>query len=242
MSHEWGYSDHNGPDKWCEKFEIANGTRQSPIDIQTSGASYDKSLKPLKLHYDPSTSLEILNNGHSIQVTFADDDDSSILTEGPISGKYRLKQFHFHWGASDDKGSEHTVDGKCYPAELHLVHWNTEYPSFVEAVSKPDGLAVVGVFLENGAENPNLQALLDAMDAIKFKACLPIQLHGKQNSFTNFDPTVLLPKSLDYWTYLGSLTTPPLYESVTWIVCKQSISVSSEQVLLMTQFISVIQA
>lgn len=68
-----------GPDKWCEKFEIANGTRQSPIDIQTSGASYDKSLKPLKLHYDPSTSLEILNNGHSIQVTFADDDDSSSL-------------------------------------------------------------------------------------------------------------------------------------------------------------------
>nr|AEY83562.1 carbonic anhydrase 2 [Gymnocypris przewalskii]AEY83563.1 carbonic anhydrase 2 [Gymnocypris przewalskii ganzihonensis] len=221
MSKAWGYANHNGPEKWCESFPVANGPRQSPIDIQPSGASYDDSLKALKLQYDPSTSLDILNNGHSFQVTFADDDDSSTLTEGPISGKYRLKQFHFHWGASDDKGSEHTVEGKCYPAELHLVHWNTAYPSFGEAASKPDGLAVVGVFLEIGAENPSLQKLLDAMDAIKCK--------GTQTSFTNFDPTVLLPKSLDYWTYLGSLTTPPLLESVTWIVCKQSVSVSSEQ-------------
>lgn len=69
-----------------------------------------------------------------------------------------------------------------------------------------------------------------------------IILQGKQTSFTNFDPADLLPESLDYWTYPGSLTTPPLYESVTWIVCKQTISVSSAQVLLMTQFIPVIQA
>lgn len=68
-----------GPEKWCENFPIANGPRQSPIDIQPSGASHDESLKPLKLQYDPSTSLDILNNGHSFQVTFADDDDSSSL-------------------------------------------------------------------------------------------------------------------------------------------------------------------
>lgn len=56
-------------------------------------------------------------------------------------------------------------------------------------------------------------------------------LQGKQTTFAGFDPTALLPSSLDYWTYLGSLTTPPLLESVTWIVCKEPISVSSEQVL-----------
>lgn len=43
---------------------------------------------------------------------------SPALTEGPITGIYRLKQFHFHWGASDDKGSEHTVAGKMFPAEV----------------------------------------------------------------------------------------------------------------------------
>ncbi|XP_034561956.1 carbonic anhydrase 2 [Notolabrus celidotus] len=217
----WGYACNNGPDKWADNFPIANGVRQSPIDIVPGAASYDAGLKPLNLKYDPSNCLEILNNGHSFQVTFADDSDSSTLKDGPISGTYRLKQFHFHWGKSDDRGCEHTVAGTKYPSELHLVHWNTKYPSFGEAASQPDGLAVVGVFLKIGAKNDNLQKVLDAFDSIKAK--------GKQTTFAGFDPSTLLPSCLDYWTYDGSLTTPPLLESVTWIVCKEPISVSCEQ-------------
>lgn len=53
---------------------------------------------------------------------------------------------------------------------------------------------------------------------------------GKQTRFTNFDPLSLLPPSWDYWTYPGSLTVPPLLESVTWIVLKQPINISSQQV------------
>nr|KAF6404560.1 carbonic anhydrase 13 [Rousettus aegyptiacus] len=84
---------------------------------------------------------------------------------------------------------------------LHVVHWNSDkYPSFVEAAHAPDGLAVLGVFLQ-----------------------------GKQTRFTNFDPLSLLPPSRDYWTYPGSLTVPPLLESVTWIVLKQPINISSQQ-------------
>lgn len=221
MSMPWGYHKNNGPDTWADNFPVANGPRQSPIDIVPGEASYDAGLKPLNLKYDPSTSLDILNNGHSFQVTFADDTDSSTLRDGPISGTYRLKQFHFHWGASDDKGSEHTVAGTKYPAELHLVHWNTKYASFAEAAGQPDGLAVVGVFLEIGEKNASLQKVLDSFQDIKAK--------GKQTTFVGFDPTSLLPACLNYWTYDGSLTTPPLLESVTWIVCKQPISVSSEQ-------------
>ncbi|KAM9775024.1 carbonic anhydrase 1-like [Syngnathus typhle] len=221
MSHAWGYAANNGPDKWSASFPIADGPRQSPIDINPGLASYDGALKPLSLKYDPGTCLDILNNGHSFQVTFSDDTDSSVLTGGPVSGVYRLKQFHFHWGASDDKGSEHTVSGNKYPAELHLVHWNTKYGNFGEAASKPDGLAVVGVFLQIGDENASLQKVLHAFGAIKTK--------GKQTTFKGFDPSSLLPSCLDYWTYDGSLTTPPLLESVTWIVCKDAISVSSAQ-------------
>lgn len=66
-----------GPDKWADNFPIANGPRQSPIDIAPAKASYDAGLKPLNLKYDPSTCLDILNNGHSFQVTFVDDSDSS---------------------------------------------------------------------------------------------------------------------------------------------------------------------
>lgn len=46
---------------------------------------------------------------------------SAGLKDGPISGTYRLKQFHFHWGASDDRGSEHTVAGTKYPAEVKML-------------------------------------------------------------------------------------------------------------------------
>ncbi|XP_023657703.1 carbonic anhydrase-like [Paramormyrops kingsleyae] len=221
MSQGWGYAPENGPDKWAEKFSIADGPRQSPIDICPGAAQYEPDLQPLILKYDPGTSSSIINSGYSIQVDFADDTDSSTLTGGPISGTYRLRQFHFHWGASDDRGSEHTVDGTKFPAELHLVHWNTKYPRFAEAAAQPDGLAVVGVFLQISDANPHLQTVLDVLDAVKTK--------GKQTTFTDFDPSILLPGSLDYWTYDGSLTTPPLLESVTWIVLKEPISVSSDQ-------------
>uniref|UniRef100_A0A8C6FI78 Carbonic anhydrase 1 n=1 Tax=Moschus moschiferus TaxID=68415 RepID=A0A8C6FI78_MOSMO len=84
---------------------------------------------------------------------------------------------------------------------LHLVHWNSaKYPSFADAASHADGLAIVGVLVKN-----------------------------KQAPFTDFDPSALLPSSPDYWTYFGSLTHPPLHESVTWVIFKESISVSSEQ-------------
>ncbi|KAM4624608.1 carbonic anhydrase [Polymixia lowei] len=221
MSHGWGYGPTNGPDTWAEEFPIAKGTRQSPINIIPNEVHYDPSLRALKLKYDPSNSKDIINNGHTFQVDFVDDEDTCILTGGPISGIYRLRQFHFHWGARDDRGSEHTVNGIKFPCELHLVHWNTKYPSFGEAVSQPDGLAVVGVFLKIGAANPRLQKVLDALMAINSK--------GKQTSFAKFDPKTLLPGSLDYWTYDGSLTTPPLLESVTWIVLKEPISVSPAQ-------------
>lgn len=59
-----------------------------------------------------------------------------------------------------------------------------------------------------------------------------ISFQGKKALFTNFDPSCLLPKSLDYWTYFGSLTVPPLLESVIWIVLREPISVCSEQVSL----------
>ena len=73
------------------------------------------------------------------------------LKGGPLNGEYELWQFHAHWGNDEKKGSEHTVDGKCYAAELHLVHWNrTNYPSPNVAAGQGDGLAVLGLFIELG--------------------------------------------------------------------------------------------
>lgn len=71
------------------------------------------------------------------------------LRGGPLgSDVYKLQQWHCHWGARNGEGSEHTVDGRSFSGELHLVHWNTsKYNSFAEAAGQADGLAVLGVFL-----------------------------------------------------------------------------------------------
>ncbi|XP_040849597.1 carbonic anhydrase 2 isoform X1 [Ochotona curzoniae] len=223
MSHHWGYGKHNGPEHWHKEFPIANGERQSPIDIDTHAAKHDASLKPLQVCYEQPISRRIINNGHSFNVEFDDSNDKAVLKDGPLEGTYRLIQFHFHWGSADGQGSEHTVNKKKYAAELHLVHWNTKYGDFGKAVQHPDGLAVLGIFLKIGSANPGLQRIVDTLSSIKTK--------GKSVDFANFDPRGLIPGSLDYWTYPGSLTTPPLLECVTWIVLKEPISVSSEQML-----------
>uniref|UniRef100_A0A8B9XJB8 Carbonic anhydrase n=1 Tax=Bos mutus grunniens TaxID=30521 RepID=A0A8B9XJB8_BOSMU len=221
-SPDWGYDGENGPEHWGKLYPIANGNNQSPIDIKTSETKRDPSLKPLSVSYNPATAKEIVNVGHSFHVNFEDSDNRSVLKGGPLSESYRLRQFHFHWGITDDCGSEHLVDGAKFSAELHLVHWNSaKYTSFADAASQADGLALIGVLVKVGQANPNLQKVLDALKAVKNK--------NKKAPFTNFDPSVLLPPSLDYWAYSGSLTHPPLHESVTWIIFKETISVSSEQ-------------
>ncbi|XP_040343409.1 carbonic anhydrase 13 isoform X2 [Herpailurus yagouaroundi] len=218
----WGYGEHNGPIHWNKFFPIADGDQQSPIEIKTKEVKYDSSLRPLSIKYDANSAKIISNSGHSFSVDFDDTEDKSVLRGGPLTGNYRLRQFHLHWGSADDHGSEHVVDGVRYAAELHVVHWNSDkYPSFVEAAHEPDGLAVLGVFLQIGEHNSQLQKITDILDSIKEK--------GKQTRFTNFDPLSLLPPSWDYWTYPGSLTVPPLLESVTWIVLKQPINISSQQ-------------
>ncbi|XP_056610086.1 carbonic anhydrase 7 isoform X2 [Triplophysa dalaica] len=220
--HHWGYGEANGPAEWHKGYPLAQGSRQSPIDIVPGSAVYDTSLSPISLFYDNCTSINITNNGHSVVVEFVDIDDRSVIQGGPLDNMYRLKQFHFHWGGKGCGGSEHTVAGKIYPSELHLVHWNSvKYKSFGEAAAAPDGLAVLGIFLEIGIEHKGLHQITDAMYMVKFK--------GTVADFKGFNPKCLLPLSLDFWTYPGSLTTPPLFESVTWIVLKDPLFLSEKQ-------------
>lgn len=74
------------------------------------------------------------------------------------------------------------------------------------------------------------RVFLSAVESAPLKSVRCFLAQGKQTRFTNFDPLSLLPPSWDYWTYPGSLTVPPLLESVTWIIFKQPVSISSQQV------------
>ncbi|XP_073085883.1 carbonic anhydrase 3 isoform X1 [Manis javanica] len=199
MAKEWGYASHNGPDHWHELYPIAKGDKQSPIELHTKDIKHDPSLLPWSTSYDPGSAKTILNNGKTCRVVFDDSYDRSMLRGGPLTGPYRLRQFHLHWGSSDDHGSEHTVDGVKYAAEI-------------------------------GPEKGEFQLLLDALDKIKTK--------GKETPFTKFDPSCLFPACRDYWTYHGSFTTPPCEECIVWLLLKEPITVSSDQMAKLRSLLS----
>lgn len=121
--------------------------------------------------------------------------------------KYDLVQFHFH------HPSEHLLAGKRLDLECHFVHRSSE-----------GALAVVGVFIRPGARNAALAPLFDAMPA---KEGPEVKAAG------TIDPAALMPKSGGYFRYMGSLTTPPCAEGLTWTVFKEPIEASPEQI---TQF------
>ncbi|XP_076321962.1 carbonic anhydrase 13-like [Tachypleus tridentatus] len=231
MATEWGYETHNGPATWSSKFPAAAGSRQSPINIDPSEAKVDPKLKdsPLTWNYDLVECTTLSNTGHGWKVQVNSKEPN--LQGGPLENKYQLIQFHCHWGKTSTTGSEHTISGEAFPAEIHLVHWNPDkYKSFEEGASNGDGLAVLGIFLQIGDEHPALKKISDKMSDIIYKDT-SVALSE------DFNPAELIPGKLlfycrkqSYWTYLGSLTTPPCYESVTWdLVLKNPIQVSEDQ-------------
>ena len=136
----------------------------------------------------------------------------------------QVLQLHAHWGDKSGYGSEHTVDGKSFDAELHIVHFNTKYVFPGEALDKEDGLAVLGIFITVGdQDHPEFEKICKRFTDIE-NAKEIVQLEDELN-INN-----LIPGNQTFFTYPGSLTTPPLYESVIWIVFKQEIKISQRQV------------
>ena len=119
------------------------------------------------------------------------------------SGEYQLLQFHFH------TPSEEKINGTSFPLVAHLVHKNA------------DGkLAVIAVLFKEGKENPALTSIFATMPKVEGKAALP----------ANFDATALLPNSLGFYAFTGSLTTPPCSEGVAWQVLNTPVEISKAQI------------
>jgi carbonic anhydrase len=118
--------------------------------------------------------------------------------------RYELVQFHFH------RPSEERVDGRQFDMVVHLVHKDI------------DGrLAVVAVLLERGAAQPIIQNVWNN---------LPLEKGDEIAARGTLNPADLLPAERNYFTYMGSLTTPPCSEGVLWMVMKQPVQVSAEQI------------
>ncbi len=196
----WSYEGDGGPRHWgtiSKMFTMcAQGKEQSPIDI--TGASDSPNLPSLEFNYK-TTPLKIKNNGHTVQLDYQ---EGSHLKIGDQT--YQLLQFHFH------SPSEHTLNGKSFDMELHLVHRN-----------KLGQLAVVGVFMNKGAENPFINSLWKYLPKTKDKVNEAKDLVNILNA---------LPKKKSYYSYSGSLTTPPCSEGVKWMVLETPMEVSESQI------------
>jgi len=226
MANNWGYGEHNGPDHWHKWFPLASsGTRQSPIDIITSTCKKKENLTEVSTSYTPVSGLRLENTGASWMLKM--EQMESTLTGGPLQGEYKVAQMHAHWGNTEGMGSEHTLDGKSFDAELHIVHYNTKYGDIGSAVDKLDGLAVLGMFLKCGQKkHEELEKICQSLEDVEMK-------HDATALQDAIDPNLFLPQTKNYYTYPGSLTTPPLLESVTWIVFKEPIEVSKDQLVAM---------
>jgi carbonic anhydrase len=197
----WSYQGENGPENWGElsaKYALCrDGKNQSPIDLV---ADFKVGLPELVFEYH-GTPLRETHNGHTIMLTVA---GGNFLDVPEKSWRYELQQGHFH------SPSEHTVGGQTYPMEIHLVH-----------LAEDGQIAVVGVMVEEGEENPMLNRIWSFM---------PEQVgESTQSPLTVFEAGVL-PPTRNYFTYDGSLTTPPCTEGIQWFVLRDPLSASAGQI------------
>ena len=117
---------------------------------------------------------------------------------------YELQQFHFH------HPSEHLLSGRPFDLECHFVHR-----------SAAGDLAVIGVFVTPGEANRALAPIWQAM---------PRQEGPERDAGTVIQPGTLLPAARGYYRYMGSLTTPPCTQGITWTLLQQPIEASPEQI------------
>jgi len=196
----WSYEGKEGPKEWgkldSSYAACRMGHTQSPIDIKGAKKA---DLPSLKFDYN-SVPLNIIDNGHTIQVNYA---PGSTLSVGDKA--YELKQFHFH------HPSEEHINGRGYELVAHLVHSDAE-----------GHLAVVAVLLDKGSANAFLETVWKNFPSAKGQA---VDVAG-----VTLNVKDLLPADYGYYTFKGSLTTPPCTEGVTWYVLKSPTSLSLGQI------------
>lgn len=143
--------------------------------------------------------LVLANDGHTLRVRLR---GAGELVLGGT--RYRLEQFHFH-----TPGGE-TLRGEAFPFSAHVLHKDAR-----------GGLLAITVPFRLGAPSPLLQTLL---------AQVPSAHSGDQRvSGAQVDARDVLPAQRGYYRYQGSLTDTPCTEGVTWLVMKQPLSLSAEQ-------------
>lgn len=200
----WTYQGETSPEHWAEieKNSDCDGQRQSPVNIIDINTSPIKfNENPLDIRYSPTTQINKVIN-NGHSIQFNFETGDSIQYH---NNTYHLSQIHFH------EPSEHTVNGVRYPLEIHLVH-----------TGKNNDYTVMGILAKEGEESQLFEF---------FESFLPLKENETKEIHQSLDLSTLFPEKDDFYSYGGSLTTPPCTESVNWIIFKEPIIVSVDEVL-----------
>ena len=195
----WSYGGTTGPDHWADLDKAFTACHVGHHQSPIDIRAPKPADLPPIQFAYQPTPLHIVNNGHTIQVNYA---PGSFITIG--DKRYQLTQFHFH------HPSEERINGKGFEMVAHLVHANAA-----------GALAVVAVLLDPGAANPVIASLWQHFPTHE----------GPEQKLDDvqIDATGLLPQDRGYYTFTGSLTTPPCTEDVTWFVLKTPERISQNQ-------------
>jgi len=231
----WNYDPTSpyGPESWPEHYPFCNGTSQSPIDIVTAGVTEVSNTSPLIMtSYDEElpNQLFLLNNGHSVQVNIPQSSQIVLISQGGLQSVYMLEQFHFHWGETNSEGSEHTVNGKAYPLEIHFVHYKSSYTSVGDALANvandTSALAVLGVFVQVSSD---VRAVSEDLESLLSKLAEVTHEDDETELESGFSLDDFIPCDRTFFRYDGSLTTPTCNEVVVWTVFKNPIYVTADK-------------
>uniref|UniRef100_G3TMC4 Carbonic anhydrase n=1 Tax=Loxodonta africana TaxID=9785 RepID=G3TMC4_LOXAF len=224
---EWTYSEGAlDQEHWPSYYPACGGKRQSPHHpAEENGGGTTPTFDGTSPINIKSLLLRFLSNfsSHCCQIKLP----STMRLAASDDTEYIAEQMHFHWGGGslEMSGSEHTIDGRRFLIEIHVVHYNSKYKSYNIAKDAPDGLAVIAAFCEvqDNTENTYYSELISQLQNIRHP--------GQSTTLAGLDIKDMLPENLhDYYTYLGSLTTPPCTENVLWFVLAEPVRLSSAQV------------
>lgn len=196
----WAYNGKDGPKRWGTLDPAFAECKLGHHQSPIDIRHTEKDDLP-QIQFDYKPSpLSVVDNGHTVMVNYA---LGSFITVG--DHRYQLTQFHFH------HPSEEHINGKGYDMVIHLVHSDGS-----------GNLAVVAVLLKPGKVNAALQAVWDHVPKEKDKVAA---VEGM-----SINAADLLPADHGYYTFVGSLTTPPCTEPVTWYVMKTPEEISGGEV------------